>query len=229
MTVLVEVARNFLNTLVEADGTTKLFFFYENYDRFFSQNEFCPLSILEIGVFKGVSTKIFSRSFPAAKIVAVDKNLPDIDFSQFPNVTYLQADQANQNEFHAIINAHFPDGIDLVIEDASHIGTLSRATFQAVFPFVKTNGIYIVEDWGTGYWDTWVDGGRFQEYPLNFHDNNIPRRIPSHDFGMVGFVKSLVDMTHESAIKNNQNDNSEHSSRIKRLEFGEGFCFALKA
>jgi hypothetical protein len=229
MTALVEVARNFLNTLVEVDGTTKLFFFYENYNRFFSQNEFTPLSILEIGVYKGVSTKIFSRSFPAAKIVAVDKVLLDIDFSQFQNVTYLQADQADPGEFHAIINAHFPDGIDLVIEDASHIGALSCVTFQAVFPFVNKNGIYIVEDWGTGYWDTWVDGGRFQEYPMNFHDNNIPKRFPSHDFGMVGFVKSLVDMTHESAIKSNQNDKSEHSSRIKRLEFGEGFCFALKA
>jgi hypothetical protein len=88
------------------DGTTKEFFFYENYDRFFSQNEFTPLSILEIGVYKGVSTKIFSRSFPAAKIVAADKVLLDIDFSQFPNVTYLRADQADPAGFHAIIKAH---------------------------------------------------------------------------------------------------------------------------
>ncbi len=46
---------------------------------------------------------------------------------------------------------------------------------------------------------------------------------------MVGFVKSLVDFTHEEAIKNNQQDMSHLSSRVQVLEFGEGVCMLLKA
>ncbi|HUV09939.1 MAG TPA: hypothetical protein VMX12_03105, partial [Acidimicrobiia bacterium] len=37
---------------------------------------------------------------------------------------------------------------------------------------------YAIEDWGTGYWESWPDGAQFE---------------PDHTAGMVGFVKSLVD------------------------------------
>ena len=60
-------------------------------------------------------------------------------------------------------------------------------------------------------------------------DQRFPKRFPSHDFGMVGFVKSLVDLTHESAIKNRQEDESKFSSRVSVLEFGEGICMLLKS
>jgi hypothetical protein len=121
-------------------------------------------------------------------------------------------------------------GIDLVIEDASHIGYLSKITFDIVFPFLKSGGAYFIEDWGTGYWDSWIDGSRFQIFHQVPHNNNIPKRIPSHDFGMVGFVKSLVDLTHEEAIKNNQHDVPQSlESRIKVLEFRGGCCMLLKS
>ena len=46
---------------------------------------------------------------------------------------------------------------------------------------------------------------------------------------MVGCVSSLVDLTHESAIKNRQEDESRFSSRVRVLEFGEGICMLLKS
>jgi hypothetical protein len=52
---------------------------------------------------------------------------------------------------------------------------------------------HIIEDWGTGYFDDWPDGGHIQKLCSEAVDGLIPKRIPSHDFGMVGFVKSLVD------------------------------------
>jgi hypothetical protein len=85
------------------------------------------------------------------------------------------------------------------------------------------------EDWCTGYWDDWVDGGRFQEYPLSFHDGNVPRRLPSHDCGMVGFVKSLVDMTAGPDIRAKMSDPPVHQAQIETLEFGPAICIALKA
>ena len=45
-----------------------------------------------------------------------------------------------------LIRQHFPFGFDLVMDDTSHVSALSHITFHAVFPHVKSRGIYIVED-----------------------------------------------------------------------------------
>jgi len=208
---------------------TKPLAYYKKYDDFLNHHNIFPKSIVEIGTFEGESTKILSKSFPNSKILTLDLNIRPIDFGDYPNVIYKQGDQTNRNELTQIINHFYPEGIDLVIEDASHFGFFSKLTFEIVFPLLKPRGCYFIEDWGTGYWDSWPDGSRFENFPIAPHSNNIPKRIPSHDVGMVGFVKSLVDYTHESAIKNNQNDKSKYSSRIEVLEFGEGVCMALKS
>ncbi|MGH7040532.1 MAG: class I SAM-dependent methyltransferase [Acetobacteraceae bacterium] len=212
------------------DVGTKKPDYYQRYDTFFRNNYFRPTAILEVGVHRGESTKVFATAYPEAKIVALDLNrYDDVDFSGFPNVVYLQADQSDRPRLATILDREFPSGFDLVIDDASHIGAYSRATFDAVFPRLTPGGIYIIEDWGTGYFDDFVDGGRFQDYPLSFRDGNIPRRLPSHDFGMVGFVKSLVDMTSEPDIRTRISDPATHKSRLEKLEFSEAVCIALKA
>ena len=208
---------------------TKPLSYYQKYDDFLNHHNISPKSIFEIGTFEGESTKIISKSFPNSKILTLDLHIKPIDFSDYPNVIYKQVDQTNRNELIQLINCHYPEGVDLVIEDASHFGHFSKITFEIVFPFVKPLGCYFIEDWGTGYWDSWPDGSRFETFPIASHNNNLPKRIPSHDVGMVGFVKSLVDFTHEGAIKNNHSDESKYSSRIEVLEFGEGVCMALKS
>lgn len=225
-TTLFDVARKCFS----GDVGTKPPGFYRRYDQFFHNNRFTPTGILEIGVHQGESTKVFAAVYPNTKIVALDlKRYDHLDFSGFPNITYLGVDQTDRERLENVIKDEFPAGFDLVIEDASHIGAYSHITFHTVFPCMKPGGIYIVEDWGTGYFDDFVDGGRFQEYPLNFHDGNFPRRLPSHDFGMVGFVKSLVDMTSEPDIRNRMSDPPHHKSRIETLEFSAAICIAMKA
>ena len=208
---------------------TKPLNYYQIYDDFLNHHNLNPMTILEVGTFMGESTMVLSKTFPDAQILTLDIQIREIDFSDYPNVTYIQADQINRQQLNNLVAQHFPGGIDLVIEDASHFGSFSKITFDTLFPHVKSGSGYFIEDWGTGYWDTWPDGGRFQEFPQNFSSDNIPRRLHSHDFGMVGFVKSLVDYTHESAIKNNQTDVAKNTSRIRVLEFGEGVCMAIKS
>jgi hypothetical protein len=209
--------------------TTKPLHYYKKYDDFLNFHGLLPHAIVEIGAFQGESTKVFARAFPKSKILALDLQMRDINFASYGNIAYEQADQSKPGQLITKIKKHFPDGLDLVVEDASHIGYLSKLTFDALFPLLRSGGAYFIEDWGTGYWDSWPDGSRFQRLLAEPHDGSIPKRFPSHDFGMVGFVKSLVDMTHESAIKNRQQDESKFSSRVKVLEFGEGVCMLLKA
>jgi hypothetical protein len=227
--------------------------YYSRYQDFLLHHDLQPKSILEVGTFEGESTKIFSRAFPEAKIVSVDIKMRDIDFSEFKNVYYEKGDQSDPKSLNSIVEEHFNDGIDLVIEDASHIGYLSKITFLEIFPDVVPGGAYFIEDWGTGYWDSWSDGRRMGEKKLlqrdrlskTSHSSNynawlrkkISRvgyklgltRMHTHDHGMVGFVKSLVDLTHEDAIRDTQSSPQKYTSRIRVLEFGPGVCMVIKA
>jgi len=180
---------------ISADSVTKPLSYYKIYDQEISDENQCPNAILEIGVHKGESTKILAARFPDARIVAIDHCLTDIDFSEYPNITYLQCDQTDSTALNAICNKHFAAGIDLVIDDASHIGQFSSITFHAVFPHLKSSALYIVEDWGTGYWPSWTDGGRYHLANSDRVGGHIRKSISSHDLGMVGFVKSLIDFT----------------------------------
>jgi hypothetical protein len=70
-----------------------------------------------------------------------------------------------------------------------------KSLFDAPFRRrLKSGGHYFVEDWKTGYRADWPDGlecGGVQL--LAPAEHHIFKRIVSHDAGMVGFVKSLVD------------------------------------
>lgn len=58
-----------------------------------------------------------------------------------------------------IARENAPHGFDIIIDDCAHIGVFSRVSFWHLFEHhLRPGGIYIIEDWGTGYWRDWVDG-----------------------------------------------------------------------
>jgi hypothetical protein len=191
---LIKIAEELLEG---ANDATKTLSYYKVYKRYFDEISDDRLKVLELGTYEGVSAKILSQYFKNSTIISVDFIHRDIDFSRFENVIYLQADQSDEGTLASICDRYAPDGLDIVIDDASHIGYYSLCSFRALFPRLNYGGYYVVEDWGTGYWNDWPDGS--QSRPLRFADRNIfsrrrtPRRIVSHDYGMVGFIKSLID------------------------------------
>ena len=56
---------------------------------------------------------------------------------------------------------------DVVIDDASHINSLSIRSFQILFPMLKPGGIYICEDVETSYWPEHGYGGSADITTLN--------------------------------------------------------------
>src|SRR5258707_165435 len=62
--------------------------------------------------------------------------------------THYGLDQANRTAVTALLEREFPDkDIDLVIDDASHKYGPTKACFNAVLPYVRPGGLYIIEDW----------------------------------------------------------------------------------
>ena len=104
-------------------------------------------------------------------------------------------------------------GVDVVIDDGSHIAEHQLASFRTLFPLLSNGGVYICEDLHTAYWEDWQGGykrsGTFIEvvkdmidsihrwyYPVenSMSDMQLHRHVPGihvHD-SMVVIEKSDV-------------------------------------
>jgi SAM-dependent methyltransferase len=188
---------------------------YDLYDRYFGDLAESPVTLLELGVLSGESLKTFATYFRNGHIIGLDIENREVDYSDHPNITFVLGDQKKQAHLAEICAAKAPLGLDIVIDDASHLGAWSLTSYRALFPRLKSGGLYIVEDWGTGYWQNWPDGSAFDQTPLSFEEGQVLKRIPSHDFGMAGFIKYLVD----DVIGVRERPDAAGGSGLDRLEW----------
>lgn len=189
---------------------------YELYDQYLAGLADQPVTLLELGVYTGESVKVFASFFENGRIIGVDIEDRAADFSGYPNAVFALGDQRSAEQLDHICATHAPGGLDIVIDDASHFGAWSWHSYQILLPHLKPGGLYVVEDWGTGYFDDWLDGSRFQEFPPDPENGPIPKRLPSHDFGMAGLVKRFVDEVNWHGIRPSL---TAPSTRPRKLEF----------
>lgn len=103
--------------------------------------------VLEIGVENGESLRMWQSLFPLGEVTGVDIN---------PNAVFPAGTRkiiASQTSPRLAELGPF----DLIVEDASHDGKLSRDTFDLLFPRVAPGGFYVVEDWFVGV-EEYIDG-----------------------------------------------------------------------
>lgn len=110
-----------------------------------------PQTILELGMFEGGSLVLFDKLYRPEKLVGVDirDEIPALeeyrkDKDHIRTLHRLSQDDATLPD---LLQAEFPDGIDLIVDDASHQYALTRAAFHLCFPLLKPGGLYVVEDW----------------------------------------------------------------------------------
>lgn len=158
-----------------------------------------PISLLELGIWTGDSLEMWRDCLPQATVVGVDLQPPDLDLGE--RVVIARGDQSDGAFLHGLRAAHAPGGFDVIIDDASHLGQLTARSLQHLYSeHLKPGGLYVIEDWGTGYLPSWPDGASIGA-PLDVENldagHPLPDEggisMPSHDVGMVGVVKRLVD------------------------------------
>jgi predicted O-methyltransferase YrrM len=118
------------------------------YEFFFAPLRYTQLTVLEIGVFNGASTKTWEEYFPESKIIGADINPGTKRFEQ-GRVIIEQLDQSNIEELTRVASKHGP--FDIIIEDGSHMWEHQITSLRTLFPFLKNDGIYVVEDLHTNY------------------------------------------------------------------------------
>lgn len=203
------------------------------------------ITLLEVGIERGGSLTLWRDYFPKASVVGVDlKKLPS-DFQAGERVHAYQGSQADLELLSRVAKERAPNGFDIIIDDASHLGELTKLTFWHLFDnHLKPNGIYAIEDWPTGYWESWPDGRALDldkisaspKVPTGRLWSRIARRfrrrrpMACHSYGLVGFVKQLIDEQAASdVLRASPSDPPGRPSKFESMLIYPSIVFLRKA
>ena len=196
------------------------------------------ITLLELGVYRGGSLKLWRDYFPRGTIVGTDSKLPP-HFRPGERIQVFEGHHGDKRFLSEVANKTAPDGFDIIIDDASHIGEKTKRAFWLLFDHhLKPGGLYAIEDWGTGYLDDFRDGRQFNpKTPILRRVRSVlPQRIgrkmkvpfPCHSYGMVGFVKELVDEQGAASIAMGSKAGSR-KSKFKNILITPGIVLVTKA
>ena len=123
--------------------------YVKHYDHFFAPLRFTPVTLCEIGTWRGASMRMWRRYFDdfEAKIVGFDHApewLPDKD-NPFCRDIVIEVGSQEDMEFQRDFGKrHGP--FDIVVDDGGHKPQQHVASFTALWRFVKPGGYYCIED-----------------------------------------------------------------------------------
>jgi len=186
-------------------GTDKLEHGYcPHYERELPTN---PESLLEIGIWEGASLRMWREFFPhPTRIMGVDKYDRGVHID---GVTTWLADQADARGLTGLGIA--ADRLDVIIDDASHLSSLTIQTFKQLWPFLRPGGVYVVEDLQTSY-DVEHYGAEASSTPDNTHT-------------AMAFCKRLADQTNRRLLS----PQYDYGYAIAAVAFYPNICFVRKA
>jgi hypothetical protein len=118
------------------------------YDRLLSPFRERQFLMIEIGVFRGSSLKMWGEFFPNAKIVGVDIE-PSARQFEVDN-KFVRIGDASKLEFVHCLIGEFGRPL-IVLDDGSHIWDQQIRSLQYFFPLLLPGGVFIEEDLHTSF------------------------------------------------------------------------------
>ena len=125
------------------------------YEKYLPFNRYDKLNILEIGVLDGKSLLTWKDYYYRSNILGIDIN-PDCKKYEEERISVEIGSQADDKFLNQISNEYGP--FDFILDDGSHLNEHVIYSFETLFQYVKSGGIYIVEDVATSYFP-WYGGG----------------------------------------------------------------------
>jgi SAM-dependent methyltransferase len=118
------------------------------------------LKLLEVGVWKGHSLRIWSDIFPNGEIYGsdIDYSIMEFDHTEYKNIRLGKEGSQDDPETFKDLPM-----FDIIIDDASHFIDLTQKTFHILKNYLKPGGIYVIEDINAWAHNT--------PYPQEFMDN----------------------------------------------------------
>jgi SAM-dependent methyltransferase len=239
--------------------------YLRNYEEFFRPLADRDIRLLELGIYHGGSLLLWRDYFERGLIIGLDLNPVELE-DPTGRIRVYQGGQQDTALLDRVARECAPEGFDIIIDDCSHVGQLARVSFWHLFDkHLKPGGLYVIEDWGTGYWDAWPDGVRYRprrqgaarDSPLRHRLSRAATRLhasafgrlplagrlasaakrtlqrglySSHDYGMVGFVKELIDELGMADITHPQYGLAPpRASRFREIRLSHSHLFVVKA
>jgi cephalosporin hydroxylase len=110
--------------------------------------------ILELGLFQGGSLVFFDKMFKPDRMVGLDISptkiaaLENYLKTDAPHIkTYYKSSQDDVALLQSIVKDDLRGRLNLVVDDASHLYELTKASIATLFPLLEPGGTYIIEDW----------------------------------------------------------------------------------
>jgi len=159
--------------------------FTELYGRLLSREN--TKKFLEVGILLGSSLKMWREYFPLNTII----HAIDIDLTHDPkleNVKCVYGNQDSQESLQEImkyLNMNDNTLYDYILDDGGHKCSQQRNTLKVMWPYLKSGGIYILEDIHTNIekWYSWHPSNFIDQRPTMYEDlknfqegkdNNLP-------------------------------------------------------
>lgn len=116
------------------------------YDREFSKRRDEPINLLEIGLNKGASVKLWLDYFSEATVIGVDiaafeSHVGPLSDSRF---AFVKGDQSDEGFWKAFCSGNHK--FSIIIDDGCHFSGPIHTAFKCLWSVVEPGGYYIVED-----------------------------------------------------------------------------------
>ncbi len=146
--------------------------YFPVYERHFGRFVNRDVVMIEIGCGQGGSLQMWKRYLgPHARIVGLDIDPLCAEFAE-DQIEIRIGDQADPHFLAGVVDEF--GAPDIVLDDGSHVMSHINASFDALYPHVERNGVYLVEDLHTAYWEEYEGGlhraGTFIEHSKGLID-----------------------------------------------------------
>ena len=172
--------------------------YFDIYTKHFEAYRHRPIRMLEIGVFRGGSLRMWKEYFhPDSIIVGIDIDKTCKDHEIADRKVFVRIGSQADPVPLAKVNEEFGP-FDIILDDGSHKTHHQNISFGALFrPALKDGGCYMVEDVHTNYWLKHVD---------------------SEDT-FIDLSKQMVDMLHEPYFDRKEtNFRHGHPDAVQQLD-----------
>jgi hypothetical protein len=221
-----EAEYQYMDQLALSAGTDKSSSYHhytQIYSQYFADLKQKPITFLEIGIFRGASVKFWEQYFPNADLHFIDCTSEYLQY-QSQRSKYHFMDQTNRKALQDLGKS--VGGFDIILDDGGHTMQQQIISFQSLFPYVKSGGMYIIEDLHTSYWSSYGGHGSI-ENPKSGQDTAID------------FCKNLVDDLNFRGARSGcadpnkfpehlQSSLTEYQAHIYSIHFYDSVCIIKK-
>ena len=131
----------------KSENIHKLRHYLPIYERFLPGAE----RMLEIGVDRGGSLKMWREFLPDTTIVGLDFNPKCVQFDDPAQRIHVRiGDQTDTSFLSSVVDELGP--FDAILDDGGHTSNQMISSFKFLFPRLKPGGVYLVEDVMANYW-----------------------------------------------------------------------------